>query len=69
MGLGAVLLASLLIRKEGFVGVVIVASCFAVWELRDGLARGRIKVPLVPSIAGAITMITCLLYTSPSPRD
>ena len=58
VGLGAVLLASLLFRKEGFLGVVIVASCFAVWELRDGLARGGIKVPLVPSIAGAITMIT-----------
>ena len=58
VSLGAVVLASLLFRKEGFLGVVIVASCFAVWEMRDGLGRGRIKVPLVPSIVGAITMIT-----------
>jgi len=56
--LGAVVLASLLLRKEGFLAVVIVASCLAVWELRDGLARGKIKVPLVPSMVGAITMIT-----------
>jgi phosphatidate cytidylyltransferase len=56
--LGAVVLASLLFRKEGFLGVVIVAVCFAVWELRDGLSRGKINVPLVPSIVGAITMIT-----------
>jgi phosphatidate cytidylyltransferase len=56
--LGAVALASLLFRKEGFLAVVIVASCLAVWELRDGLARGKINVPLVPSMVGAITMIT-----------
>jgi phosphatidate cytidylyltransferase len=58
VSLGAVVLASLLFRKEGFLGVVIVGVCFAVWELRDGLGRGRIKVPLVPSIVGAITMVT-----------
>jgi phosphatidate cytidylyltransferase len=58
VSLGALVLASLLLRKEGFLAVVIVASCFSVWELRDGLARGKIKVPLVPSMVGAITMIT-----------
>jgi phosphatidate cytidylyltransferase len=57
VSLGALVLASLLLRKEGFLAVVIVASCLAVWELRDGLARGKIKVPLVPSMVGAITMI------------
>ena len=55
--LGLVVLASLLIRKEIFLGVVIVAICFAVWELRDGLARGRINVPLVPGMVGAIAML------------
>jgi phosphatidate cytidylyltransferase len=58
VSLGALVLASLLLRKEGFLAVVIVASCLAVWELRDGLARGKIKVPLVPSMVGAVTMIT-----------
>lgn len=51
------LLASLLFRKQGFLGVVIVAGCIAVWELRGGLARGRINVPLLPSMAGAVVMI------------
>jgi len=55
--LGLVVLASLLVRKEVFLGVVIVAACFAVWELRDGLARSRINVPLVPGMVGAIAMI------------
>jgi len=57
VSLGAMVLASLLFRKEGFLAVVIVAGCIAVWELRDGLARGGIKVPLVPSMVGAATMI------------
>jgi phosphatidate cytidylyltransferase len=55
--LGLVVLASLLFRKEIFLGVVVVAGCFCVWELRLGLARGRIKVPLVPSMVGAVAMI------------
>lgn len=57
LSLGAVVLASLIFRKEVFVGVVIVAACFGVWELRGGLAQGKIDVPLVPSMVGATTMI------------
>ena len=58
LSLGAVVLASLVFRKEIFLGVVIVAACFGVWELRGGLAQGKINVPLVPSMVGAIAMIT-----------
>lgn len=57
VSLGALALASLLFRKEAFLGVVIVASCLALWELRDGLAKGKVNVPLVPSMVGAVTMI------------
>jgi phosphatidate cytidylyltransferase len=57
VSLGVVVLASLIFRKEAFLGVVIVAGCLCVWELRDGLARGRINVPLVPGMVGAIAMI------------
>ena len=56
LGLGVI--ASLVFRKEAFLGVVVVAACFGIWELREGLAQGKINVPLVPSIVGAITMIT-----------
>jgi len=52
-----VVIASLVFRKEAFLGVVIVAACFGVWELRSGLAQGKINVPLVPSMVGAITML------------
>jgi len=58
VSLGVVVLASLIFRKEAFVGVVVVAACIGVWELREGLAQGKINAPLVPSIIGAVTMIT-----------
>jgi phosphatidate cytidylyltransferase len=58
VSLGAVALSSLLFRKEGFLVLVTLATCLAVWELRDGLGRGRIKVPLMPSLLGAVIMIT-----------
>src|SRR5680860_1446395 len=57
VSLGAVVLASLIFRKEIFLGVVIVVACFGVWELRSGLAQGKINVPLVPSMFGAIAML------------
>ena len=57
VSLGAVILASLAFRKEAFLAVVTVAACFGVWELRGGLAHGKIMVPLLPSIIGAVTMI------------
>ncbi len=58
LSLGVVVIASLIFRKEAWLGVVTVAACFGVWELRGALAHSKINVPLVPSIVGAITMIT-----------
>jgi len=57
-----VVLASLIFRKEGFLAVLIVAACFGVWELRGGLAQGKISVPLLPSLVGAVAMITASFY-------
>ncbi|MEP7036467.1 MAG: phosphatidate cytidylyltransferase, partial [Actinomycetota bacterium] len=58
LSLGLAVTASLIFRKEIFLGVVTVAACIGVWELREGLAQGKIHVPMVPSLVGAITMIT-----------
>ena len=58
VSLGLAIIASLVFRKEAFLGVVTVAACIGVWELREGLAQGKINVPLLPSIVGAVTMIT-----------
>src|SRR5665647_230019 len=57
LSLGAVVIASLIFRKEVFLGVVTVAACFGVWELRSGLAQGKINVTLVPRIVRAITIV------------
>jgi phosphatidate cytidylyltransferase len=58
VSLGVAIIASLVIRKEAFLVVATVAVCIGVWEMREGLAQGKINVSLVPSIVGAITMIT-----------
>jgi phosphatidate cytidylyltransferase len=58
VSLGAVILASLVFRKEAFLVVVVVGASIGVWELREGLAQGKINVPLVPSIIGVIAMVT-----------
>ncbi len=51
-------MASLFVRKEGFLVLATAAICVGVWELRDAVAQGRIHVPLVPSVAGAVAMMT-----------
>src|SRR4051794_41397017 len=58
LGLAVLVVASLFVRKEGFLVLATAAICVGVWELRDALAQGRIHVPLVPSLAGAVAMMT-----------
>ncbi len=58
VSLGALILATLVFRKEAFVALVTVAACLSVWELRNGLAQGKIHIPLVPCLVGTVTMIT-----------
>jgi phosphatidate cytidylyltransferase len=58
LGLAVLVVASLFVRKEGFLVLATAAICVGVWELRDAVAQGRIHVPLVPSLAGALAMMT-----------
>ena len=40
------------------------------WEIRERLDRSTVEASFVfEDSAGIINMMTCLLYTSPSPRD
>lgn len=52
----ALILASLLYRKELFIGVVVVAVCGALWELAGAFARKRIRLPLAPLWVGTVGM-------------
>lgn len=55
--LGGLVLASLLIRKEAFVGVVGAAAVLSVWELARAFAVKGITVPVMPLAVGSVGML------------
>src|SRR4029079_15412736 len=55
--LGALVIASLFVRKEAFVVLATLAIVVAVWELTAALAARHIAVPLVPVAVGAVGMV------------
>jgi phosphatidate cytidylyltransferase len=63
VGLGAVVVASLFIRREVFLAVVAVALCLALWELTNALAQRHVAVPLVPVAVGTVAMLVAA-YTA-----
>ncbi len=62
VGLGAVIIGSIVIRKELMIAVVAVAVAIGVWELRRALAQVNIGVPLVPSLVGSVSMLVSAYY-------
>jgi phosphatidate cytidylyltransferase len=66
-GLGAVILLSLYLWKDAFVGVVAVAVVLGVWELTNALAGARIRVPVVPVALGAVAMLVAAYAGGPEP--
>lgn len=57
VALGALVVASLAVRKEAFVGVVCVAVVVAVWELASALSVKRIVIPVIPVAVGSLGML------------
>src|SRR3954451_5935015 len=57
LGLVAVILASLLVWRPAFLGVVVVAILIAVVELSRALHAGGFRPPLVPVLLGAVAML------------
>jgi phosphatidate cytidylyltransferase len=57
LGLGAIVIASLFVRKEAFVVVVAAAVCAVLWELAQALSHRGLTVPLVPVVVGAVGML------------
>src|SRR3954469_14873227 len=63
VSLGAVVLASLLFWRPGFVVVVGAAAVIGVWEMTRAMAHdGGPRAPLVPLLAGTLVMITLAWY-------
>src|SRR5689334_5262922 len=56
LGLGAVILASLLIYRPAFLAVLTAAVLVAVVELSRALRAGGLRPPLVPVLIGALAM-------------
>ncbi|WP_172120932.1 phosphatidate cytidylyltransferase [Actinomyces faecalis] len=54
-----VLLASLLVDKVLFVGLVVIAVCGALWELAGAFARKDIRLPLAPLWIGTVGVAVC----------
>ena len=56
LSLGALIVASLLIWRPAFVGVVTAAMLVGVVELSRALSAGRFRPPLVPLLVGTLAM-------------
>jgi phosphatidate cytidylyltransferase len=56
LSLGAVIIASLLIWRPAFVGVLTAAVLVGVVELTRALGAGRFRPPLVPLLVGSLAM-------------
>jgi phosphatidate cytidylyltransferase len=57
LGLGAVILASLLIYRPAFLVVVLAAVVIGVVELTRAVRAGEFRPPLVPVVVGAVAML------------
>ncbi|MBD2759218.1 phosphatidate cytidylyltransferase [Yimella sp. cx-573] len=51
--LGALVLASLFVRKEAFVVIATAAAVVGTWELLRAMGQGDIAPPVIPTLAGA----------------
>jgi phosphatidate cytidylyltransferase len=56
VGLGVIVVATLLIRKESFLAFMSVCIGVAVWELAQALQHKAIVMPIVPVLVGAVAM-------------
>ena len=57
VGLGALILVSLLVVRGAFLGVVVLAALVGIWELSNALASAAIRVPVVPVSLGGTAML------------
>jgi phosphatidate cytidylyltransferase len=56
-GLGVLIIATLVIRRESFLVVVAAAVAVGIWEMRGALRQAGVEAPLAPAIAGLLAMM------------
>jgi phosphatidate cytidylyltransferase len=67
LALGALVLLSLFLWKTAFVGVAVIAIVLAVSELANALGTAGIRLPLVPSVIGAVAILVAAYAGGPEP--
>jgi phosphatidate cytidylyltransferase len=66
VGLGILIVATLLIRKESFVVLVALAVAVGIWELRAALRHAAVRAPLVPPVVGMVVMLWAAFVHGPA---
>ncbi|MCU1538709.1 MAG: phosphatidate cytidylyltransferase [Humibacillus sp.] len=66
VGLGLLIIGSLLLKKESFLVVVAGAVAIGIWEMRGALRHAGVEAPLVPAVAGSLGMIWAAWVHGPS---
>jgi phosphatidate cytidylyltransferase len=62
LGLGAVILAPLILFKPAFLGVIALAACVGIVELARALKTTGVSPPLIPLLAGGLLIIGLTWY-------
>ncbi len=57
VGMGSIVVCSLIFERAVFVGVVAVAILIALWEFSNALATTGVRVPVVPIAIGTVAML------------
>jgi phosphatidate cytidylyltransferase len=63
--LGGLVILTLLTIKGTFLIYVGIVLAIALWELRHALAEREIHVPLIPTAAGGVAMVTLAYFSTP----
>ena len=66
VGLGALIVATLLIRKESVIVLVALAVAVGIWELRAALRHAAVRAPLVPPVVGMVVMLWAAFVHGPA---
>jgi phosphatidate cytidylyltransferase len=56
VGLGVVIIASLVLWKESFLVIIVLAVAAGIWEMRGALRHAGVAAPVVPALLGAVGM-------------
>lgn len=57
VGLALAVIASLVIRREAFLVILVLAMAIGAWEMRRAVRQAGIDVPVVPVVIGAASMV------------